>query len=360
MTDASASSPRCALVAGALGLVGASLLAHLQATGWRTVGLARGAAPAEATAPASHRHIQLDLSDASACRGTLAPLANAVTHVFFAARASDADAQRETAANLAMLANLLDALGGGESRLAHVCLVHGTKWYGSHLGPYPTPAAEDDPRCAAPVFYFAQHDEMRRRAQRGGWTWSTVRPHIVLGVGTRYPHNCVTLLAAYGTLCKATGRPFAFPGSPAAFDAISQCTDCDLLARAMVWSATDARAANQDYNVINGDYFRWRRLWPKLAGFFGVPGAGVVPTSLQREFADAQPQWERIVAEHGLQPLRLAQLANWRFGDFLFAAGWDDMSSTVKLREHGFHDTVSTEGSLFGHLRRMRAERLIP
>lgn len=214
MTDASASSPRCALVAGALGLVGASLLAHLQATGWRTVGLARGAAPAEATAPASHRHIQLDLSDASACRGTLAPLANAVTHVFFAARASDADAQRETAANLAMLANLLDALGGGESRLAHVCLVHGTKWYGSHLGPYPTPAAEDDPRCAAPVFYFAQHDEMRRRAQRGGWTWSTVRPHIVLGVGTRYPHNCVTLLAAYGTLCKATGRPFAFPGSP--------------------------------------------------------------------------------------------------------------------------------------------------
>lgn len=128
----------------------------------------------------------------------------------------------------------------------------------------------------------------------------------------------------------------------------------------MVWSATDARAANQDYNVINGDYFRWRRLWPKLAGFFGVPGAGVVPTSLQREFADAQPQWERIVAEHGLQPLRLAQLANWRFGDFLFAAGWDDMSSTVKLREHGFHDTVSTEGSLFGHLRRMRAERLIP
>ncbi|VTU30873.1 SDR family oxidoreductase [Variovorax sp. PBL-E5] len=359
MSDVLAAPRRCALVAGALGLVGSRLLAALHDGGWRTIGIARAADPQPGSAE-NHLHLPLDLSDPAACRRQLGPLAGEVTHVFFAARASDPDPDRETRANLAMLVNLLDGLDDPPGALSHVCLVHGTKWYGSHLGPYATPAQEDDPRCDAPVFYYAQHDEMRRRAQLRGWTWSTVRPHIVLGVGTQYPHNCVTLLGAYGSLCKAMDLPFYFPGSDAAFDALSQCTDADLLARAMIWSATEARAANQDYNVINGDYFRWRRLWPRLAGFFGLPSAPARPMSLAQSFGGAEAQWQRIVAAHGLLPLALNQLANWRFGDFLFAATWDDMSSTIKLREHGFHDTVSTEASLLGHLARMRAARLIP
>lgn len=267
---------------------------------------------------------------------------------------------QETRANLAMLANLLDALDGPDSALAHVCLVHGTKWYGSHLGPYPTPAREEDPRCIAPVFYYAQHDEMRRRQRGRRWTWSTVRPHIVLGLGTHYSHNCITMLGAYGALCRAMGVPFSFPGGQAAFDAVSQCTDADLLARAMIWSATDARAANQDYNVINADYFRWSRVWPRLAEFFAVESGPVRPMSLARELAGGGVLWDRLVAEHGLQPFKLGELANFKFGNFLFAANWDDMSSTVKLREHGFHDTVPTEASLLRHLAAMRATRLIP
>jgi hypothetical protein len=316
-------------------------------------------APEAASAQTRHRHLQLNLSDADACREQLAPLASEVTHVFFAARASDPDPLEETRANLAMLTHLLDPLQGPRSALTHVCLVHGSKWYGSHLGPYPTPAREDDPRCIAPVFYYAQHDEMRRRAEGQRWTWSTVRPHIVLGESTLYPFNCVTMLAAYGTLCRAMNVPFSFPGSQAAFDAVSQATDADLLARAMLWSATDERAANQDYNVINGDYFRWSRLWPRLAEFFGVRCGPVRPMSLARELAGADTLWDRMAAQHGLRPVKLSQLANWKFGDFLFAATWDDMSSTVKLREHGFHDTVSTEASFLKHLSTLRADRLI-
>lgn len=352
----------CALVAGALGLVGAALLEELQGRGWRTIGVARGAASSAASAaqPDGHRHLQLDLADGAACRRLLGPLAAELTHVFFAARVSDADPERERQANLAMLTNLLDGLDAPRSALAHVCLVHGSKWYGSHLGPYETPAQEEDPRLPIGLFYYDQHDEMRRRAARRGWRWSTVRPHIVLGVGTRYPHNCVTLLGAYGSLCRAQGLPFVFPGSQAAFDAVSQCTDAGLLARAMLWSATDPRARDQDYNVINADYFRWRRLWPQLAAFFDLEDGGVRPGSLQQQFGDAGPAWSRLVRDHGLEALALSQLANWRFGDFLFAATWDDMSSTAKLRAHGFHDTISTEESFLGQLQRMRAERLIP
>ena len=356
-------APRCALVAGASGLVGAHVQLTLQKEGWQTVGLARSPATQPQGSDAGepfHRHVQLDLSDAHACRSVLTPLAKEVTHVFFAARASASTPAEETRANVAMLCNLLDALDGPDSALKHLCLVHGTKWYGSHLGPYPTPAREDDPRCIAPIFYYAQHDEMRRRAQGRRWTWSTVRPHIVLGVGTQYPHNCVTLLAAYGTLCRAMGVPLSFPGSQQAFDAISQATDVDLLARAMVWSATDSRAVGQDYNVINGDYFRWKGVWPHLAEFFGVASGPVRPMSLARELAGADALWDRLVIDHGLQPLALKHLANWKFGDFLFAATWDNMSSTIKLREHGFHETSATVASFMRHLAAMRADRLIP
>lgn len=365
MQDASQSdvgeAPRgCALVAGALGLVGAHLLAALREAGWRTVGIARGAQPMATMPVPGHRHLQLDLLDAASCRAQLTPLTAELTNVYFAARISDADPLKETHINLAMLVNLLDALDCPGSALSHLCLVHGTKWYGSHLGPYPTPAREDDPRCISPVFYYAQHDEMRRRQEGRSWTWSTVRPHIVLGMGTQYPYNCLTLLGTYGTLCRAMRVPFSFPGSRAAFDSVSQATDADLLARAMIWSATTPRAANQDYNVINGDYFRWSSLWPSLAEFFGLSCGPVRPMSLARELAGTDALWDRLVTDHGLRPLKLRQLANWQFGDFVFASHWDDMSSTVKLREHGFHETVATETSLLRHLTKMRVARLIP
>ena len=364
MTNNPAPQRRCALVAGALGLVGSRLLVTLHNAGWSTVGISRNAMGIHTEFDKQdkwHRHLQLDLSDAQDCQRQLAPLAGEITHVFFAARATDPDPAREINVNLNLLTNLLDALeGGAASAIKHLCLVHGTKWYGSHLGPYATPAREEDPRCDAGLFYYAQHDEMRRRSQHRGWSWSTVRPHIVLGVGTQYPHNCIGLLAAYGTLCKAMDLPFSFPGSQDAFNAISQSTDADLLARAMLWSATDARAANEDFNVINGDYFRWRLLWPRLAEFFDLPSGPIRPMSLERAFSGVEATWLRIVADNGLKPLKLKEFANWRFGDFLFAAAWDDMSSTIKLREHGFHDTISTEASFIGNLQQMRAARLIP
>ena len=37
-------------------------------------------------------------------------------------------------------------------------LVTGTNYYGSHLGPFKTPAREDDTRHDGPDFYFDQVD----------------------------------------------------------------------------------------------------------------------------------------------------------------------------------------------------------
>ena len=55
--------------------------------------------------------------------------------------------------NLAMLANTVETVEATASNLQHVLVMQGTKYYGSHLGPFKTPAKEDDPRHPPPNFY---------------------------------------------------------------------------------------------------------------------------------------------------------------------------------------------------------------
>src|SRR5262249_39113205 len=71
--------------------------------------------------------------------------------------------------------------------LAHVNLMHGTKWHGNHLGPFKTPAKEDDPRHMPPNFYYDQKDLVAARQQGKAWTWSTARPHASCGLSTGNP-----------------------------------------------------------------------------------------------------------------------------------------------------------------------------
>jgi hypothetical protein len=49
----------------------------------------------------------------------------------------------------------------------------------------------------------------------------------------------------------------------------------------MVWAATDPRAANQAYNINNGDMFRWEEMWPALARLT-IPTPPASPSRLGR------------------------------------------------------------------------------
>jgi nucleoside-diphosphate-sugar epimerase len=347
---------RLALVVGARGLVGGHLVERLLERGWDVVGIARK--------PLSHdvsryRHLSIDVSDAGRCAEQASALAG-VTHLFYAARAGHREPAVETALNVAMLRNTIETLLARASRLEHVCLVHGTKWYGSHLGPFRTPAVEDQPRHAGQNWYFGQHDWVAAHKRGRAWRWSTVRPHIVVGVSVGYPYNCLTTLAVYAALCREHRRPFTFPGPEAAFDAITQATDATLLADAQIWTAEEPRCAGEDFNIVNADYFRWRHLWPAIAAFFDVEPAGAGGPTLSVSMQDAESEWDRLVRRHGLRPVPLAALASRSFGDFLFRTDWDVMSSTVKARRFGFEPVVATEASFLSHLARMREARLIP
>jgi len=345
-----------ALVAGASGVTGRYLTAHLAASGaWDVVAVSRRPPEVEGR----YTHVAVDLADAAAARAALAAVP-AVTHLFYCAFVQDPDPAAHRKRNTAMLVNAVEAVEAANPALRHVHLVEGTKWYGSHLGPFRTPAKEHHPRHAGENFYFDQQDWLEARQAGRSWTWSAVRPHAVCGLSVGSPMNLSLLLAVYGTLCKATGEAFCHPGTPENWTALYQCTDSGLLARGMEWIGTAPACANQAFNLTNGDLIRWRDLWPRLAEFFEVPLAPPSPRRLADFLPALAPRWDALVQGHGLQPYRLDQLAGSAFGDFVFGSRWDIISDVGKIRRHGFCEAVDTEEMFLRQFAAFRTARIIP
>jgi nucleoside-diphosphate-sugar epimerase len=347
----------CALVAGASGVVGRGLVRYLAAQKeWEVTGLARRPPATPFAGPI----ILVDLADATACRAQLGSLGQ-VTHVLYCARASHTASTKEPIdLNVAMLRNLMDAIEPVARGLAHVHLVEGSKYYGSDLGPYKTPAKESDPRITEPNWYYAQEDFINERSRGKAWHWSASRPHAICDGNPGVARSIPKVIAVYAAIAKELGQPLNFPGSAANFHALYQCVDATLLARAIAWMSTAPACANQAYNVTNGDFIRWSNLWPAFAEFFGMPAGPVNTVSLAQAMADKAPVWERIVAKHGLQSVPFAQTALWSYGDFVFAPGYDIMSDTLKLRQSGFEECLDTGKMFLDLFEKYRAARVIP
>lgn len=346
-----------ALIPGVSGAVGRRLAEHLAASGeWDVIGLARRP-PAD---PAGYRVIAVDLTDAGACRTALAGLGD-VTHVLYCARYDHTTAAKEsTDVNLAMLRNVLDAIEPVARGLQHVHLVHGSKYYGSDLGPFKTPAKESDPRIAVDNWYYAQEDLAIARSRGKSWTWSASRPHGVCDHAPGSGRSMAMVIAVYAAISKELGLPLQFPGTPGNFQAIYQVVDATLLAKAIAWISTEPRCAGQAFNVTNGDYIRWVNLWPGFARFFGMEPGPVKTLRLAQAMSDQGPVWDRIVRKHGLKPTPYERAALWSYGDFIFTPEYDMMSDTLKLRRYGFWESVDSEEmflALFAHLRR---QKIIP
>jgi len=347
---------KVALIAGARGVSGLGLARHLLTLpDWEVITVCRERPDLDGR----FRHVAVDLEDAMDSRTKLAACGDA-THVFHCAYKLVSDRREEAAINLRMLVNLMDGVEPVAGNLRHVNLMHGTKWYGSHLGPYKTPAREDDPRLMPPMFYYDQHDHIVARQRGKAWTWSTLRPHTIFGFSLDAPQNLMMLLAVYAVISKALGLPLRFPGTPGCYRSIKQATEADLLSRAMVWVATDAGCANNAFNLTNGDLFRWENVWPRIARFFGLEPGGVFPIKLSDFMADKGPLWDEIVRRHGLRPLKFEALGQWAFGDNILARDMDDISSMTKARRFGFHDVVDSEEMFLDYFRRFQRERIIP
>jgi nucleoside-diphosphate-sugar epimerase len=345
-----------ALVIGANGIVGRNMIDLLcRETDWTVNAVARSHRQSSDRV----RQISVDLLDRAASRTALGAI-GPIDYVFVAALATGSTLAEEVVPNLELLRNSVSPLIAPGDGLRHVCLVQGTKWYGSHLGPYRTPARENDLRHEGVNFYYDQRDWLSAAQAEGAWSFSTLRPHFISGFNVGNPHNMMAALGVYAAIKRELGEALDFPGTDACFDTLSMATDVLLLNKAMIWVATTPQCANQDFNITNGDYFRWRNIWPAIAEDFGISAGAVTTLCLAEYMSDKSPVWDAIVRKHALQSVPLDKIVDWHWADFLFRSGWDDMSSTIKARRYGFTDCVDTQDDMLTVLARYRDERVLP
>lgn len=347
---------RTALIAGAQGVIGRNLIDHLKAEGeWDIIGLSRRAgAPEEKVA-----HVAVDLLDPEDARRKLAPL-SAVTHVFYAAYQDRGSWAELVAPNLAMLVNLMDGIEAAAPGLRHVSLMQGYKVYGAHLGPFKTPARETDPPPMPPEFNVDQQRFLEARQKGKTWTWSALRPSVVGGIALGNPMNLIVAIAVYAAMSKELGLPLRFPGKPGAYDKLIEMTDAGLLARATSWAASEPRAANQAFNINNGDLFRWNDMWPRIARFFDMAVAEPMQLQLSLVMADKEPLWTSMIEKYGLAPTPYKDVSSWPFADFVFSWDYDFFADGGKARRLGFHDYVDSEEMFLTLFAELRRRRIIP
>jgi nucleoside-diphosphate-sugar epimerase len=302
--------------------------------------------------------IQVDLLSPHLAR-SIAPL-NDVTHVVFAAYLEREIPLERSELNVALLRNLLDVVERNAPSLRHVSIYQGGKAYGADLGPFKTPAREDDPRLMSPNFYYDQEDFLRGRQTKKNWTFTVFRPEAVSGYAIGNPMNLTMVIAVYAAISKELGLPLRFPGPEAAYRALYQVTSAEILARATVWAGETPAAQNQIYNITNGDYFRWQFMWPKIAKSFHMEVAEPVPMPLKVYMADKGPLWEDMTKRYGLKSIPYDQLVSWSFGDFIFNSAFDNISTTIKARQHGFHDCIDTEDMFTEFFADMRKRHILP
>jgi nucleoside-diphosphate-sugar epimerase len=349
-----------ALVVGASGIAGHNAARRLLDAGWTVQGVTRHGTGL----PAGTHPVTVDITDAAATRDVLADLP--ITHLFYCTWSRQPDEAANCAVNTAMLGNVLQALEGNRG-LVHSALVTGLKHY---LGPFEayaqtpmeTPFREEQPRLPYQNFYYDQEDLLIAAAARQGFTWSVHRPHTMIGWALGNAMNMGVTLAAYGTLCRHTGQPFTFPGSPQQYAGVTDISDARLVARQLEWAATTPGAANQAFNCVNGGVFRWRQVWPVLAGGLGVPAAPYPghPDPLEPRMADAQPIWDEITAKYGLPARKLDELASWWHTDGDLGRQVETFADMTRSRRLGFLDYQDSAASFLDLFAELRRQRIIP
>jgi nucleoside-diphosphate-sugar epimerase len=351
---------RHALVVGVTGISGGNLARRLVSDGWEVTGLSRRPHDLDERITALAADVEDAGAVAAAVRGT------APTHVFFTTWSRCATEAENCEVNGRMLQNLLDAVAS-ERSVRHVALVTGLKHY---LGPFEayakaqpdTPFSEDQARLPYENFYYVQEDILFTAAERDGFTWTVHRPHTLIGWALGNAMNMGVTLAVYAAICRETGRRFHFPGSREQWEAVTDVTDADLLAEHLVWAATTPEAANKALNIVNGDVFRWRRLWPRLAAALQVEPVGFdgAPAPLEEQMSDAAEIWPEIVRRNGLRDLRVDALASWWHTDADLGRTIETFTDMSRSRRLGFAAIRDSETSFTNLFARLQEERIVP
>lgn len=277
-----------------------------------------------------------------------------------AANAAGADAE-----NLQMLRNLIEATEMAPHGLRHLVVVTGTMHYGMHLGPDLYRGHEvpyDDrrtPRCPGGCWYHTVEDWLTETEK--SFSWTVLRPTIVISQAIRPSSDYGTTLAIWASLCKARGEPAVFPGDREAQDMRQDLTPGPLVAEMALWSARTPAAAGQSFNCACGQRLPLRDIFTELACSVGVePAFSASGLRLGPRFADAQATWDRHVERHGLVPLDLSRGCTPHSVDTTHIMYWDVELTMDKARDAGFTDIPDLRSVMPDLVQRLRTRQFLP
>jgi nucleoside-diphosphate-sugar epimerase len=355
------------LIAGASGLVGYAAMRHFGADpDCDVIALSRRSPDDKHGA----RFLPLDLTDAAACHQLGASLPD-VTHLVYAALyerpglISGWREREQIETNDRMLRNLLDPVERHAKKLRHVTLLQGTKAYGVHVRPLTVPARENRSEMREqPNFYWNQEDHLRALQRGKDWTWSILRPVLIVGYSTGSAMNVIPALGVYAALRREAGLDLPFPGGA---PRVAQAIDADLLARVIGWVGEAGNARNEIFNVANGDVFVWKNVWLAIAKSLGMRAGDHAPLSLDRDIRPREAEWDTVRARHGLRSGNLREFVGLSFEYADYTMGYGRMEpgppaivSTIKLMQAGFTDVMDTEVMFTKYFAEFQANRLLP
>ncbi|KAL2537314.1 3-oxo-Delta-4 [Forsythia ovata] len=360
------------LIIGVTGIVGNSLaeilpLRNTPGGPWKVYGVARRPRPSwNVDHPV--QYIQCDILDIEDTRSKLSTLSD-VTHLFYVTWASKSTEIENCQVNGQMFNNVLNTIIPNCPNLKHICLQTGLKHY---LGPFELmgkvvphdpPFHEDLPRLNVPNFYYTLEDILFEEVKKKqGLTWSIHRPGNIFGFSPYSMMNIVCTLCVYAAICKHEGVPLKFPGSKAAWDGYSVCSDADLIAEQEIWSAVDPNAKNEAFNVNNGDVFKWKHFWMVFAEQFGVEPGELDESSklsLTEMMKDKGPVWDEIVKKNELVATKLEDVGIWWFADYVL--GRECMLDIMnKSKEHGFVGFRDSKKAFVSWINMVKAHKIVP
>ncbi|SJM49399.1 SDR family oxidoreductase [Gulosibacter sp. 10] len=351
-----------ALIVGVNGITGSEIARKLSIRNdWNVYGLSRS--PHEL--PTGVQQVVADLTDPRSVTRALEGVRP--THVFINAWSRQASEAENIRVNRMMVRNLFEALAGAGT-IRHAALMTGLKHY---MGPFEafgtgemreTPFREEEERLATPNFYYAQEDELFEAASREGFTWSVHRAHTVTGHAVGNAMNFALTLAVHGAIARETGKPMVFPGTEVVWNSLTDISDSRVVAEQMIWASTTPGIGNEAWNVTNGEVFRWRWLWPRLAEALGVgwEGPSHEPRPLVDQMHGMEQLWSEIAEKYGLRESRLDRVASFWHTDSDLGVEVEVVADMTKSRLAGFGTYVSTERSFLELFERYEKEGLVP
>ncbi|ETS75802.1 hypothetical protein PFICI_12746 [Pestalotiopsis fici W106-1] len=328
-------------------------------------------------------------------------------YVFFAAYLQMDSDEENTRVNGDMLAAFCKALeiNGNASGVKRFVLVCGAKQYGVALGRTKVPMVEGDPWMPEPPFppnfYYRQQHILHDFAKTHAIEWNVTYSNEVLGFAKGNFMNFASAIALYAAVSKEMGSELVFPGSEGFYsNNVTVFTDAGLHARFCRWAALEPRAANEAFNVANGDVESWMNLWPRVANYFGlaVPADQFLrpaplaaeralvphpPLSVQAdaiglknrapqsyvrqrinlvrwaEQKDVQAAWKKLSEREGLDASALEK-ASWAFADFAWGRDYNVVLSMSKARKLGWTGYYDSWDNLEGIFEMLKDEKIIP